>query len=483
MGIHCRYQVALLALLFISVCSQAATRKTVNSPSAQSIISNPSAPPSFNTPYGDVAYLGQEFVDQHGVGQRFQAGNNPSSHLPAYKQQIIKLKPSVEVPATGIASKLKNALKTTPAAVAMQVATGAALAGVSWVMSDDNTKIQKKQDTVDGLPSTKSPTDHSPSLICLLQPASKTLNKITIVNHMGAQYAVGVWQGNRPADYSLFVNNCTQGQNGYVAVNGVWPQSGAKVISIGDIQSLKVDLNETDWGNLDPWLSQQSAAFLTEILKESCTASPSPGACFDSLKKNPMLSGPSSQQAQPITQTTTQTNPDGSTSTTSTTSNYSYNYTYGSNYYDYTTNVTTTTNTDGDVTTVTTNDQQPSGETPADSEDDPQDEQEQEEDYTFTDTPFSDVPSFYTQKYPDGLSGVWNDSQADFQDSEFVSFLNSFVPSFSGTCPSWSMSFGIGSMGNFGSHDFMNLCYVFDFVKAIILLGAVFLCRAIIFGG
>ena len=153
-----------------------------------------------------------------------------------------------------------------------------------------------------------------------------------------------------------------------------------------------------------------------------------------------------------------------------------HTFNYGSNYFDTNTTTTTTTTKDGQiVSTETQQDTTPPTE--------PSPEPETEPEYTFTDSPMPEVPSFYTQKYPDGLSGVWDDAKADFEQSEFMDFLHSFVPSFSGTCPTWSMSFSIGNMASLGSHDFANLCYVFDFIKVCMLLGAVFLSRSLIFGG
>ena len=45
------------------------------------------------------------------------------------------------------------------------------------------------------------------------------------------------------------------------------------------------------------------------------------------------------------------------------------------------------------------------------------------------------------------------------------------------------MSFEIASWASFGTHSFGNQCYVFDFVKVILLVTALFTARAITFGG
>ena len=41
----------------------------------------------------------------------------------------------------------------------------------------------------------------------------------------------------------------------------------------------------------------------------------------------------------------------------------------------------------------------------------------------------------------------------------------------------------IASWANYGYQQFGSICYVLDFVKAILMVSALFLCRALIFGG
>ena len=104
-------------------------------------------------------------------------------------------------------------------------------------------------------------------------------------------------------------------------------------------------------------------------------------------------------------------------------------------------------------------------------------------DGTFTDTPFPDVGPFYTQKFPGGFKDVWDKNKAAFDSSPFIEFLHSFVPSFSGSCPSWAMSFDIMPYAHFGSRSFGSLCSIFAIVKVIMLVTAMFTCRSLIFGG
>jgi len=196
------------------------------------------------------------------------------------------------------------------------------------------------------------------------------------------------------------------------------------------------------------------------------------GSCLGSYTSDPTLDGPSSVQGPKTT--TTSTGPSGTTTTTKDTQHdLDYSNPDGVVVRDRTT--TTTTEPDGNTTTDTTVDTGPVvGAKPDDQSD---------FEGSFTDTPFPEVEPFYEQKYPDGLEGVWASRKAEFEDSAFMDFLGSFVPSFSGSCPGWSVNVNIASWAQFGIHDFQSLCWVFDFVKVVLLVSAAFLCRALIFGG
>jgi hypothetical protein len=186
------------------------------------------------------------------------------------------------------------------------------------------------------------------------------------------------------------------------------------------------------------------------------------------------LQGPASQTGTPQVTTSTTKNPDGTTSTTTTTVENRYEYNYGPDYYNYTTTTTITQNKDGVITETVTSDGMPT--------DNPTQE-EDSTDYTFNDTEFPEVPSFYEQKYPDGLSGVWHQASADVDQSAFMQFLQGFVPSFSGSCPAFGLGFNIASWANYGTVQFLSICYVLDFVKIILLVTALFTFRKVTFGG
>lgn len=196
------------------------------------------------------------------------------------------------------------------------------------------------------------------------------------------------------------------------------------------------------------------------------------GACMGSYTSDPTLSGPASVQGPKTT--TTSTGPNGTTTTTTETHHdLDYSNPDGVVVRDRTT--TTTTDPDGNISTDTTVDSGPVvGLEPDDQFD---------LDGSFSDSPFPEVEPFYEQKYPEGLEGVWSARKAEFEDSAFMDFLGSFVPSFSGSCPAWSFNVNVASWASFGIHEFQSLCWVFDFIKVVMLVTAAFLCRALIFGG
>lgn len=500
MGIYSRYSAAVLAAVFISTAAQAATRTTFN-PSGSSIIPNAVSSSAISLPDGGIGLVGPDRYYELQPGQGFTGGQSvgptirpaavssigtpqfpygPGAALPNVKVPgtvKIPVKPQITLLKPALISKLKNALKFSPGAIAGQVVVSGAIAAVGWVMSDDQTRLQRPVDTIDGLPSQSGGLIH-PRNVCATLPASTTIGKVTTIQHLGVTYAVYVGPyGTVPSGYNQQTTNCVDTTLGYTYNDqGFWPQSAAKVISVDDIVSLKIDLKDSDFDQLGVWASSQTLPWLVDMIKEVCLGSLKPNSCFDEMKSGIKLSGPTSIAGPSFSKTGTYTRPDGSTGTTSSNTTTNYTFNYGNTYFDTNTTTTTTNTVDGlPVSTETTQDTTPTDETPSEEPD--------EQSYTFNDFDLPSVDPFYFQKYPDGLQGVWNSAKTDFDNSAFVSFLNSFIPSFSGSCPAFSLSFNIASWANYGTQNFSSLCYILDFVKACIMLGALFLCRAIVFGG
>ncbi|MCY1279455.1 hypothetical protein D9M69_332240 [compost metagenome] len=504
MGIYPRFTTALTALFLFSLPAVAAVRAPISTTAQQ--VAKTAHAPSFQTPNGELAYFGADTYYDVVAGSRFSAGDSPaptvrpstsgmgSPQFPYGPSQAlpgngpdgsitrIKVQPKAVVPKAPIGTRLKNLVKTNPASIALNAAVAGAVAAVGWVMSDDNTKIQKKQESVGGITVSSKGNTFQLYEVCSL-PAAQTLNKVVVTTVNGITYATGVWASNAngsfggPSGYQSS-NNCTDSSKGYwYNAQGYWPQSGYRVISVADIQTTKTDLAEADYGALDTYLAGRPASEWLEYQKFVCEQDADPAACYKATSTL-SFSGPASAVGPSWSSTKSYTKPDGSTGTQVISNSTQYNFTYGPSYIDVNTTRTTTTMEDGQlVSTEITEDTSEPQELP------PESESEAEEQYSFDDTDLPEVEPFYEQKYPDGFQGVWNEAKSDFDNSEFLSFLQSFVPSFSGTCPSWSMNFAIGAMANFGTIPFATLCYVFDFIKVIVLVTAAFTCRAIIFGG
>lgn len=224
---------------------------------------------------------------------------------------------------------------------------------------------------------------------------------------------------------------------------------------------------DSDYDLMEAAAAAKDSEWLKDRLREHCEGSLNPQGCYEELRDNTWLEGPASVTEQGPTSTTT--SPSG---TTTTTSNTKIDITYGDNYYDYRkTKTTVVTKPDG--TTETTTETEPETEQPREEESEP----------TFTDSALPQIEPFYDPIYKVGLGGVWQQRMAEVDNSPFIDFMHSFVPSFASSCPSFALGFNISSWANYGTVSFWSLCWIFDFIKVVMLVTAAFLCRALIFGG
>lgn len=178
------------------------------------------------------------------------------------------------------------------------------------------------------------------------------------------------------------------------------------------------------------------------------------------------ITGPASAPGPSTTSSTTHRDAQGNpTGVTTSVTNVTYNISYGPNTVTVISNSTTTT-TNPDGTTDTKTDSEP------------------EEEGAATDTPLGALPKLYERKYPDGLNGVWQQKKAALTSSPLLSLVSGLMPSigFTGTCPVLMVNLDVGFQ-NFGSHDFAPPCWVWDFGKVVVIVSALLLARALIFGG
>ncbi|AOE85533.1 hypothetical protein [Pseudomonas sp. TCU-HL1] len=269
---------------------------------------------------------------------------------------VVKFKPKAvkKAPKAPIKERMKNVLKSKPTQVVLQVAIMGALTAVDWVMSDDNTKLQKKESTLDSTQVGGNASGFDPQYICGNMTAAQTLSKITVVTYNGATYAVAVfpatasaaWSG--PSGYTASPNNCTQTAKGYAPnAQGYWPMSRARTISLADITTTKKDLSESDFDTFVNSFDSKSAADYEGIYNAFAAIDPEIGMFLPDY-----LTAPDGTFVQAMSSPLRQTqiarlNPDGSTSrlTRKEWSDFVLNYNNASPTIDYkVTNKTEVTN-------------------------------------------------------------------------------------------------------------------------------------------
>ncbi len=92
----------------------------------------------------------------------------------------------------------------------------------------------------------------------------------------------------------------------------------------------------------------------------------------------------------------------------------------------------------------------------------------------------STAATWYTSKYPGGITALWDSHSAALFASPLGSAIaNMAVPVGSGSIPTWTFSF----WGIAGTYTLAIPSWLWAVLKAIVLLSAAFACRAIIFGG
>lgn len=215
---------------------------------------------------------------------------------------------------------------------------------------------------------------------------------------------------------------------------------------------------------------------LEDAIKDVANISKTIAAIRDYLDKGgsldfepPTVTGPPSSQGEPTTTTTTSdsgSGPQTTTTTTTTTNNYTYN---NSTVNVTTTTTSTTRNQDGEVVSSTTTQGEPG-----------------EDDSPPTDTPLPPVPDLYVRKYPDGMVGIWNQYKEQIKASSLATAVSDLLPANigdGGTCPSWPLNLSMASWADFGTHDVAPPCWIWGVAKAILILSALLLARALIFGG
>lgn len=102
-----------------------------------------------------------------------------------------------------------------------------------------------------------------------------------------------------------------------------------------------------------------------------------------------------------------------------------------------------------------------------------------------TDTALPEVPKLYDRKYPQGMEGIWNEKKAQLLNTPLASLPGRLMPVgyTSGQCPTWTIPLDMAGFHDWGVADVSPPCWLWDVARVIIILGALILARALIFGG
>lgn len=492
MGRNRWIQITLLiaGLILVSTEAYSATRKTVkHGQSARDIVNGQTATTgTISVPAGAVAFYGQDYVDRHEAKSLLTSGNigsgaanGPGGGIggSVRTKQAVTIKPAVVIPKSAIANLAVNTLKGGVVSVAATAAVMWAIDQIPGASFDPQTGLPvNAPDPI--VPSATYWNFQSTNGVNAPSRYSSALQACSanVLSPQTNDYKVeggSCWVRTKPS----ICPSCSFYLIGYMFSSSITCPTGGVNLSTYTCNSsapLPTPFTNTDYAGLEETLrSVQNSEWLRDLIKASCNGSNNPAGCYESLVERRQLMGPASQVGPKTSTTTTTTSPNGATSTTTTTSQNTYTYNYGDNYYDYSTTTKTETTKDGETTVEETTDNQP---------DEEPTEEPSEEDFEgdFSDSDFPEVEPFYEQKYPDGLEGVWQSRKAEIDASAFISFLQSFVPNFSGSCPAYGLGFDLGYI-NFGQHGFDVACYVFEFIGIIFMVTALFTSRALIFGG
>lgn len=465
MGIYRWYSAALLVVVMTTSAMAATITTSVPRASVETLLKN--ASPVLNeNPLGYV----------QAYDSPFQYQQRPYS---------APVKQSIKIPTPAIKDALKGALKQQAAVAVATAAVSAAVAAAGWVIDEAGQPVKK-------IPGGTTTNDGSSgTYYWTVGSISQKFPTSTDACYAFQKQRSGDSYKNRSVDettfYCLVYSGSSAIDESYVNRGGSTCSSGSNYNSSdgGCYAPSTTALVDSDYDSLTSIIDNQDSPTKAAIADAACKASTSPARCYQALQDAASFlnSGPSSIKGPTTSSVSTTKNADGTTSTTTTSSQTNFDMQYTGDKVSATpTKTTTTKNPDGSVTETEEkeDDNSTTVQTPGEEE---EGEDPLEKEYTFANPDMPKVSSFYEQKYPDGLKSVWDDNKSRFDNSAFISFMRSFVPSFSGSCPTWGLPMNIMAQASYGYVTFANICYVFDFVKIVIIATAAFTARKIMFGG
>jgi hypothetical protein len=409
-------------LLFVVPNSYAGIKKKVQLPTAQTVASGSGVPVKSGNSLSIPGQLQQEYIP----------ADNFSRTVP------LKVLPTIDYSIPRTINAVKGILKNNAASIAVGGVISGLVLGLDWVMDEGSGAIKKTSAPVYVDPSTGTGwcVTQNNNSICneyygnhsTPSSAALAIDALCLAN---AQYCAFKNQVPIPATK---VNDATYHYSGHFTIRRQgtcpgWDSSGGCPSG----PATTVPITDSDLSLVDAYVSAQSSQWLKDIIRESCSGSLSPASCFDDLKDNVSLSGPSTVNG-PSTITTT-TGPGGVTTKETKTT---FGITYGSDYFIY-----------APITTTTT--VNPDGTTEVETEEPAEEEESPEEDIDAT---IGDPYAPVVAKYNDIAGGV-----GDLEGN--MSFIN-YGPwySFGGACSPITLNLPV-----MGSYTIDYCPYVIDWIR------------------
>lgn len=102
----------------------------------------------------------------------------------------------------------------------------------------------------------------------------------------------------------------------------------------------------------------------------------------------------------------------------------------------------------------------------------------------FSDSGLPPVPQLYVRKYPDGLVGIWEQKKQAMRETAVAQLASQIMPTGigDGGCPQWQIPLDVG-FWNYGTVPIGIPCEYWGVLRVIMIIGSLFLARALIFGG
>lgn len=96
-----------------------------------------------------------------------------------------------------------------------------------------------------------------------------------------------------------------------------------------------------------------------------------------------------------------------------------------------------------------------------------------------------DHPKLWERKYPDGITGVWTAKKNALLATPLGQLTTTLMPNIpaGGSLPVWNLNLDLGGSWDFGTHDVAPSAQVWEWAGIFIVIGALLLARALIFGG